>query len=119
MMLRVNSWLECIIHQNFGKLNLWVQVSFIILFVMDLYKNNHARAFVNFLKYFSSKTIDWIFTNSQENSLDRGQKLLFTDTEQEGHDGPVSLHWLIREIHSYQTLHCFGIGLKHKIPYKD
>ena len=40
-------------------------------------------------------------------------------TKQEGHDGPVSLHWLIREIHSYQTLHYLGIGLKHKTPYKD
>ena len=39
--------------------------------------------------------------------------------EQEGHDGPVSLHWLIREIHSNQTLHYLGIGLKHKTPYKD
>ena len=43
---------------------------------------------------------------------DYGQK-------QEGHDGPVSLHWLIREIHSYKTLHYLGIGLKHKTPYKD
>ena len=39
--------------------------------------------------------------------------------KQEGHDSPVSLHWLIREIHSYQTLHYLGIGLKHKTPYKD
>ena len=39
--------------------------------------------------------------------------------KQEGHDGPVSLHWLIREIHSYQTLHYLGIGLKHKTPYND
>ena len=39
--------------------------------------------------------------------------------KQEGHDGPVSLHWLIREIHSYQTLHYLGIGFKHKTPYKD
>ena len=39
--------------------------------------------------------------------------------KQEGHDGPVSLHWLIGEIHSYQTLHYLGIGLKHKTPYKD
>ena len=39
--------------------------------------------------------------------------------EQEGHDGPVSLHWLIGEIYSYQTLHFLGIGLKHKTPYKD
>ena len=38
---------------------------------------------------------------------------------QEGHDGPVSLHWLIREIHSYQTLHFLGIGLKHKTSYRD
>ena len=42
-----------------------------------------------------------------------------TKPKQEGHDGPVSLHWLIREIHSYQTLHYLGIGLKHKTPYKD
>ena len=26
-----------------------------------------------------------------------------TKKKQEGHDGPVSLHWLIREIPSYQT----------------
>ena len=39
--------------------------------------------------------------------------------QQEGYDGPVSLHWLICEIHSYQTLHYLGIGLKHKTPYKD
>ena len=30
--------------------------------------------------------------------------------EQEGHDGPVSLHWLIREIPSYQTLQYVVIG---------
>ena len=29
----------------------------------------------------------------------------------EGHDGPVSLYWLIREIPSYQTLQYLGIGL--------
>ena len=40
-------------------------------------------------------------------------------SKQEGHDGPVSLHWLIHEIHSYQTLHYLGTGLKHKTPYKD
>ena len=39
--------------------------------------------------------------------------------KQEGHDSPVSLHWLIREIHSYQTLNYLGIDLKHKTPYKD
>ena len=35
-------------HQNFGKLNLWMHISFIILFVIDLYKDNHVHAFVNF-----------------------------------------------------------------------
>ena len=39
--------------------------------------------------------------------------------EQEGHDGLVSLHWLIRETPSYQTLQYLGIGLKHKTPNKD
>ena len=38
--------------------------------------------------------------------------------EQEGHNGPVSLHWLLREIPSYQTLQYLGIGLKHKTPNK-
>ena len=37
----------------------------------------------------------------------------------EGHDGPVSLHWRIREISSYQTLQYLGIGLIHKTPNKD
>ena len=40
-------------------------------------------------------------------------------TKQEGYDGPVSLHWLIREIPSYQTLQYVGIGLKQKTPNKD
>ena len=39
--------------------------------------------------------------------------------KQEGHDGPVSLHWLICETPSYQTLQYFGIGLKRKTPNKD
>ena len=57
---------------KFGKLNLWMQISFIILFMIDLYKDNHVRAcmrafvcaFVNFFfkKKFSSETIDWTFT---------------------------------------------------------
>ena len=33
---------------------------------------------------------------------------------QEGHDGPVLLHWLIHEIPSYQALQYLGIGLKHR-----
>ena len=32
----------------------------------------------------------------------------FNNINKEGHHGPVSLHWLIREIHSYQTLHYLG-----------
>ena len=31
--------------------------------------------------------------------------------EQEGHHGPVSLHWLICKIPSYQTLKYLGNGL--------
>ena len=34
--------------------------------------------------------------------------------QQEGHDGPVSLHWLIREIPAYQALQYLGIVLKHR-----
>ena len=41
------------------------------------------------------------------------------ENEQKDHDGPVSLHWLIRDIPSYQTLLYLGIGLKHKTPSKD
>ena len=29
---------------KFGKLNLWMQISFIILFMVDLYKDNHVHA---------------------------------------------------------------------------
>ena len=54
-----------------------MQISFIILFMIDLYKDNHVRAwvracvcaFVNFFfkkkkkkKDFSSETIDWTVT---------------------------------------------------------
>ena len=31
----------------------------------------------------------------------------------------LSLHWLIREIPSYQTLQYLGIGLRHKTPNND
>ena len=34
--------------------------------------------------------------------------------KQEGHDGPVSLHWLIHKIPSYQALQYLGIGLKYR-----
>ena len=40
-------------------------------------------------------------------------------TQLEGHDRPVSLHGLICEIPSYQTLQYLGSGLKHKTPNKD
>ena len=69
LVLCVLSYLKCILlHQNFGKLNLWMQISFIILFMTDLYKDNHVHvcvcAFVNFFfkKNFSSENIDWTFT---------------------------------------------------------
>ena len=42
-----------------------------------------------------------------------------TNDKQKGHDSPVSLHWLIREIPSYQTLQYVGIGLKLKTSNKD
>ena len=61
----------------------------------------------------------WRKTPNKQNTM---QSRLIKDPQrknQEGHDGPVSLHWLICEIHSYQTLHYLGIGLKHKTPYKD
>ena len=34
------------------------------------------------------------------------------DVRQEGHDGPVSLHWLICKMPSYQTLQYLGTSLK-------
>ena len=36
------------------------------------------------------------------------------EKKREGHDGPVSPHWLIHEIPSYQALQYLGIGLKHR-----
>ena len=57
--LFVISKLKCILllRQNFGKLNLWMQISFIILFMIDLYKDNHVRACVcAFVNFFFKKT---------------------------------------------------------------
>ena len=52
---------------NFGKLDLLMRISFIILFMTDLYKDKHARACVHLstfsLKNFS-KTIDTILSLS-------------------------------------------------------
>ena len=36
LVLGIISQLKCIIHQNFGKLNLWMQIFFIILLMIDL-----------------------------------------------------------------------------------
>ena len=47
------------------------------------------------------------------NTVDKGPQGDAT-YQQEGHDGPVSLHCLIREIPSYQALQYLGIGLKHR-----
>ena len=66
--------------------------------------------FITFIKHFNLQIL--LEDPKTEEETER------TDTieseKQEGHDGPVSLHWLIRDIHSYQTLHYLGIGLKHK-----
>ena len=70
----VISQLKCILllQQNFGKLNLWMQISFIILFMIDLYKDNHVcaclracvSAFVNFfLKKTSQKLLTGLLPN--------------------------------------------------------
>ena len=42
--------------------------------------------------------------------------LIYSISKQRGHDGPVSLHWLIRKISSYQTLQYLESGLKRKTP---
>ena len=72
------------IHQSFGKLNLLVQISFIILFMIDLYKDNHVRAFVNFFLKNFSETIDWIFTKFTGMFLRYGLETFFTVTEKSG-----------------------------------
>ena len=60
-----------LIASKFCQLNSWIPISFIIIFMIDLYKDYHVRASVRlknvFLKKkkkknFSSETIDWIFT---------------------------------------------------------
>ena len=63
LVLSVISLVKCILllHQNFGKLNLWMQISFIILFMIDLYKHNHVCACVRawvcaFVNFFFKKT---------------------------------------------------------------
>ena len=51
---------------HFGKLNLWMQISFIILFMIDLYKDNHVRAFVNF---FFEKPVQKLLTGFLPNFI--------------------------------------------------
>ena len=57
-------------HQKFGELDLWMLISFIILFMIVFYRENHVRACLHLitfsLKNFSSETIDWIFTEFHE-----------------------------------------------------
>ena len=62
--------LKCtlLLHQNFGKLNLLMQISFIILFMIIYTKTTMCmHVYVHLLtfslkKNFSSETIDWTFT---------------------------------------------------------
>ena len=50
-----------------------MQISFIIVFMIDLYKDNRLRAFVNFFfeKLLKNYWLDF-YQISQEYSLDRG-----------------------------------------------
>ena len=60
-------------HKSFGQLNLWMLISFIILFFIDLYKDNHVRASINlFFKKLLLRNY-WLdfYQISQECSLDR------------------------------------------------
>ena len=43
LVLCVISLLKCIIHKNFDQINLWMLISFIILFMIDVYKDNHVH----------------------------------------------------------------------------
>ena len=51
-----------------------MQISFIILFMADLYKDNHVRVFVNFFfeKLFLRNCWLDFYQISQECSIDRG-----------------------------------------------
>ena len=53
--------------------------------MIDLYKDNHVHAFVNFFfeKLLENYRLDF-YQISQECSLGRGKKLLFTFTERSG-----------------------------------
>ena len=63
-----------------------MQISSVFLFMIDLYEDNHVRVFVNF--FFEKLLLRIYRLNfdqiSQEFSVDRGEKLLFTFTEKSG-----------------------------------
>ena len=72
LVLCVISYLKCILllQQNFGKLNLWMQISFIILFMIDLYKDYHVRACVcAFVNFFFKKTSQKLLTGLLPNFI--------------------------------------------------
>ena len=72
LMLCLISWLKCILflHQNFGKLNLWIQIAFITLFMIDLYKDNHVCACVcAFVNFFFKKTSQKLLTELLPNFI--------------------------------------------------
>ena len=80
--------------------------------VLGMFKDEAGGKIIDEFMGLRAKLYSYKMFEGKESKKCKGVK-------QEGHDGPVSLHWLIREIHSYQTLHYLGIGLKHKTPYKD
>ena len=59
-------------------------------------------------------SVAFIFSSANAFNLDQSE-IRLVKSKQKGHDAPVSLHWLIREVHSYQTLHYLGIGLKQDL----
>ena len=49
--------LKCIIHQNFGKLNLWMKISFIILFMIRFIQRQTCACICGFANYFFKKLL--------------------------------------------------------------
>ena len=73
VVLHVISKLKCILHQNFGQLNLPMLISSIILFIIDLREDIHVRecmrASVKFLfqKTSPQKLLTGFFTKFHRN----------------------------------------------------
>ena len=84
---------------------------------LDLYLNKYHKEMDFSISYLGTVTAG--FTRCQKLHACYFQISEKKRKKQEGHDGPVSLHWLIREIPSYQTLQYLGIGLKHMTTNKD